>query len=106
VRHKILDVIGDLYLLGYPIRGRVTARLTGHRDNIALLRAIRRRHEHAVGLDHLRHLRAHAVARDLERVAEHRRCFGRRVLDPHDQTPLVKVLPPFVARPYLVAHLE
>ncbi|HXT21028.1 MAG TPA: UDP-3-O-acyl-N-acetylglucosamine deacetylase [Thermoanaerobaculia bacterium] len=40
VRHKILDIIGDLYLLGYPIRGRVTARLTGHRDNIALLRAI------------------------------------------------------------------
>jgi UDP-3-O-acyl N-acetylglucosamine deacetylase len=40
VRHKILDVIGDLYLLGFPIRGRVTARLTGHRDNIALLRQI------------------------------------------------------------------
>jgi UDP-3-O-acyl N-acetylglucosamine deacetylase len=40
VRHKILDIIGDLYLLGYPLRGRVTARLTGHRDNIALLRAI------------------------------------------------------------------
>ena len=40
VRHKILDIIGDRYLLGYPIRGKVTARLTGHRDNIALLRAI------------------------------------------------------------------
>jgi len=40
VRHKILDIIGDLYLLGYPIRGRVTARFTGHRDNIALQRAI------------------------------------------------------------------
>src|SRR3954470_2604033 len=40
VRHKILDIIGDLYLLGYPIRGKVTARLTGHRDNIALLRQI------------------------------------------------------------------
>ena len=40
VRHKILDIIGDLYLLGYPIRGKVTARLTGHRDNIALLRRI------------------------------------------------------------------
>jgi UDP-3-O-[3-hydroxymyristoyl] N-acetylglucosamine deacetylase len=40
VRHKILDVIGDLYLLGYPIRGKVTARLTGHRDNIAILRAL------------------------------------------------------------------
>lgn len=40
VRHKILDVIGDLYLLGYPMRGKVTASLTGHRDNIAILRQI------------------------------------------------------------------
>lgn len=40
VRHKILDIVGDLYLLGYPLRGRVTAKLTGHRDNIALLRQI------------------------------------------------------------------
>jgi UDP-3-O-acyl N-acetylglucosamine deacetylase len=39
-RHKVLDIIGDLYLLGYPIRGKVTARLTGHRDNIALLKTI------------------------------------------------------------------
>jgi UDP-3-O-[3-hydroxymyristoyl] N-acetylglucosamine deacetylase len=39
-RHKVLDIIGDLYLLGYPMRGRVTARLTGHRDNIAILRRL------------------------------------------------------------------
>ena len=42
VRHKILDIIGDLYLLGFPIRGKVTARLTGHRDNIELLQEIQR----------------------------------------------------------------
>lgn len=40
VRHKILDIIGDLYLLGYPLRCKVTARLTGHRDNIAIQRQI------------------------------------------------------------------
>ena len=40
VRHKILDIIGDLYLLGYPVRGKVTARFTGHRDNIKLQRLI------------------------------------------------------------------
>ncbi len=40
VRHKVLDIIGDLYLLGYPVRGKVTAEFTGHRDNIALQRAI------------------------------------------------------------------
>ena len=42
VRHKILDIIGDLYLLGFPIRGKVTARFTGHRDNIDLLREIQK----------------------------------------------------------------
>jgi len=42
VRHKILDIIGDLYMLGFPVRGKVTARFTGHRDNIAILRQIAR----------------------------------------------------------------
>ncbi|HEU4345936.1 MAG TPA: UDP-3-O-acyl-N-acetylglucosamine deacetylase [Candidatus Binatia bacterium] len=40
-RHKILDIIGDFYLLGKPIRGAITARMTGHSDNIALLRKLR-----------------------------------------------------------------
>ena len=40
-RHKILDIIGDFYLLGKPIRGKITAHMTGHSDNVALLRAIR-----------------------------------------------------------------
>ncbi len=39
-RHKVLDLIGDLYLLGRPIVGHVIARKTGHSDNLALLRAI------------------------------------------------------------------
>jgi UDP-3-O-acyl N-acetylglucosamine deacetylase len=40
-RHKILDILGDFYLLGRPMRGAITARMTGHSDNIALLRQIR-----------------------------------------------------------------
>lgn len=47
VRHKILDMIGDLYLLGRPLRGKVTARMTGHSDNIALLKLIREELRHA-----------------------------------------------------------
>lgn len=39
-RHKVLDLIGDLYLLGRPVVGHVTASRTGHSDNLALLRAI------------------------------------------------------------------
>jgi UDP-3-O-acyl N-acetylglucosamine deacetylase len=40
VRHKVLDLIGDFYLLNRPVRGRITARLTGHTENIALLKKI------------------------------------------------------------------
>ncbi|MBI3754179.1 MAG: UDP-3-O-[3-hydroxymyristoyl] N-acetylglucosamine deacetylase [Deltaproteobacteria bacterium] len=39
-RHKILDITGDLYLLGRPIKGKITARMTGHTENILLLRKI------------------------------------------------------------------
>jgi UDP-3-O-acyl N-acetylglucosamine deacetylase len=44
-RHKILDIFGDFYLLGRPLRGFVTARMTGHSDNVALLRLLRERFE-------------------------------------------------------------
>jgi len=40
VRHKILDVMGDLYLLGRPLRGKVTAERSGHRHNVALVRLL------------------------------------------------------------------
>ncbi|HXW84001.1 MAG TPA: UDP-3-O-acyl-N-acetylglucosamine deacetylase, partial [Candidatus Binataceae bacterium] len=39
-RHKVLDLIGDLWLLGRPILGHVTASKTGHSDNLALVKAI------------------------------------------------------------------
>lgn len=41
VRHKILDAIGDLYLLGRPLSGKVTASMTGHSDNVELLKRVR-----------------------------------------------------------------
>lgn len=40
VRHKILDLIGDFYLLNRPVRGKVTAHLTGHTENITIMKRI------------------------------------------------------------------
>lgn len=40
-RHKILDILGDTYLLGRPLRGRIVARKTGHGDTVALVRRLR-----------------------------------------------------------------
>ena len=40
VRHKILDAIGDLYILGKPIIGKFTAHKSGHDLNNRLLREL------------------------------------------------------------------
>ena len=40
VRHKILDALGDLYLIGYPILGRFSAYKSGHALNNLLVREI------------------------------------------------------------------
>ena len=40
VRHKILDLIGDLSLLGFSIRGRITANMTSHGYNQALVKRL------------------------------------------------------------------
>ncbi len=40
-RHKILDILGDFYLLGKPIRGKINAHKSGHTQNIGLLNEIK-----------------------------------------------------------------
>lgn len=41
-RHKLIDVIGDIALIGKPIRGRIIATRPGHKVNNQLARAIRK----------------------------------------------------------------
>jgi UDP-3-O-[3-hydroxymyristoyl] N-acetylglucosamine deacetylase/3-hydroxyacyl-[acyl-carrier-protein] dehydratase len=42
VRHKTLDLIGDLALLGKPIKGHVTAIKSGHKGNVEFARILRK----------------------------------------------------------------
>jgi UDP-3-O-[3-hydroxymyristoyl] N-acetylglucosamine deacetylase/3-hydroxyacyl-[acyl-carrier-protein] dehydratase len=41
VRHKILDLVGDLSLVGAPIRGHIIAERPSHRGNVAVARRLR-----------------------------------------------------------------
>jgi UDP-3-O-[3-hydroxymyristoyl] N-acetylglucosamine deacetylase/3-hydroxyacyl-[acyl-carrier-protein] dehydratase len=48
VRHKVLDLIGDIALLGIPIKGHIIAARSGHKTNVELvkkLRSIQRKNE-------------------------------------------------------------
>ncbi|MFP3905115.1 MAG: UDP-3-O-acyl-N-acetylglucosamine deacetylase [Armatimonadota bacterium] len=40
-RHKLVDMIGDLYLLGRPVNARIVAYRTGHKENRTLTKKIR-----------------------------------------------------------------
>jgi UDP-3-O-acyl N-acetylglucosamine deacetylase len=40
VRHKMLDLMGDLMLIGQPIRARIVAQRCGHGHNVKFLRAL------------------------------------------------------------------
>ncbi len=41
-RHKLLDVMGDISLLGVPIRGRILATKPGHRVNVAFTKLLKK----------------------------------------------------------------
>lgn len=40
-RHKLLDIVGDLALIGYPIKGRIIANRPGHSSNVAFAKKIK-----------------------------------------------------------------
>ena len=42
VRHKTLDLIGDLALLGFPIKGHVTAARAGHASNVEFVKKLKK----------------------------------------------------------------
>ncbi len=79
VRHKVLDLIGDLYLLGRPIQGHVMAIRSGHSLNLRLVQKLRqvieRGKESGIQAQHVepeaRSLDIHAI----QRILPHRYPF-------------------------------
>lgn len=51
VRHKVLDLIGDLYILGRPVKGHIIALRSGHSLNIQLIKQIIEQNKGAVMMD-------------------------------------------------------
>ena len=71
VRHKVLDLIGDLFLVGRPLRGRIVAYKSGHHLNHLLARKLLEQEENAsrqamIGRD------AEMDIRRIQRILPHR----------------------------------
>ena len=48
VRHKVVDLIGDIALLGVPIKGHFLAARSGHKTNVELVKKLRKLHKKQV----------------------------------------------------------
>jgi UDP-3-O-[3-hydroxymyristoyl] N-acetylglucosamine deacetylase / 3-hydroxyacyl-[acyl-carrier-protein] dehydratase len=52
-RHKLLDVVGDLALIGYPIKARIIANRPGHNSNVEFAKKIKqyiKKNKHTRGI--------------------------------------------------------
>jgi UDP-3-O-acyl-N-acetylglucosamine deacetylase len=47
IRHKILDMLGDLYLLGRPLKAYIKAVRPGHEHNINFVKKIFQKYQPA-----------------------------------------------------------
>lgn len=74
VRHKVLDLLGDLMVLGRPLKGHVVSVRSGHRSNVAF---VRRAHEVFTGADRFADLlgATHFDINAISRIMPHRYPF-------------------------------
>jgi UDP-3-O-[3-hydroxymyristoyl] N-acetylglucosamine deacetylase/3-hydroxyacyl-[acyl-carrier-protein] dehydratase len=52
-RHKLLDIVGDLALIGYAVKGHIIANRPGHSSNVAFAKKIKqyiKKNKHAKGI--------------------------------------------------------
>lgn len=105
VRHKILDLIGDLYLLGRPIHGKIIARKSGHALNHELVRALLEQGERRGREDRLRQ-QAALDTQQLRRILPHRYPFLMidKVLEIDGDRRAVGVKNVSINEPYFQGH--
>ncbi len=70
-RHKVLDLIGDLYLLGRSLRGRLVGHKSGHELNHMMVRKLLRQQED-MSRESLLHRDAALDIRRIQRILPHR----------------------------------
>jgi UDP-3-O-[3-hydroxymyristoyl] N-acetylglucosamine deacetylase/3-hydroxyacyl-[acyl-carrier-protein] dehydratase len=110
VRHKILDLLGDLFLLGAPIRGHVVSIKSGHSSNVELVRRIRRNAEETRGPTlKLRARQPMQMSLDIgaiQRIMPHRYPFllVDRILELEENRRVVGVKNVTVNEPFFMGH--
>lgn len=110
VRHKILDLLGDLFLLGMPLRGHVVSIKSGHASNVELVRRIRRHAEETRGpalkLRARRPVQSTLDIGAIQRIMPHRYPFllVDRILELEENRRVVGIKNVTVNEPFFIGH--
>ncbi len=112
-RHKILDVIGDILLLGKPLHAHIVAVRTGHALNVELCKAIRDslkpKPKPPASEGGPKHVLPDETSLDIRRILDtlpHRYPFVMidRVLSMPNQSELVAIKNVSINEPYFIGH--
>ncbi len=77
-RHKLLDMIGDLALIGVPIKGQILAARPGHAANVEFAKVVRKLYQQKKIIKKYQHEKKEGVVFDtnaLQRILPHRHPF-------------------------------
>jgi UDP-3-O-[3-hydroxymyristoyl] N-acetylglucosamine deacetylase/3-hydroxyacyl-[acyl-carrier-protein] dehydratase len=77
-RHKLLDMLGDLALIGVPIKAQILAARPGHRANVEFAKMIRRMYQQKKLVKKFQHVKTEGVVFDInaiQRILPHRYPF-------------------------------
>jgi len=67
-RHKLLDVMGDLALIGVPLKAQILAARPGHASNIAFARMVRKLYQQKKLIRRYQHERKEGVVFDINAI--------------------------------------
>ncbi len=108
-RHKLLDLIGDLALIGVPLKAQILAARPGHASNIEFARKIRRLYEQKKLVRKYQHERKEGVVFDItaiQRILPHRYPFllVDKIIDFKMDESIVGVKTVTVNEPFFEGH--
>ena len=105
VRHKVLDLLGDLSLLGQPVRGHFHAVRSGHSHNLSFVKELYAQQTGPAQFDSMLS-EVHFNINDIERIMPHRYPFLLidRILHLEERKRVVGIKNVTVNEPFFVGH--
>jgi len=107
VRHKILDLLGDLYLLGMRIRGHIIAVRSGHELNVRLVKQLAGLRKKTRAKEDIKLQEGSKVdIKDIKKILPHRYPFllVDRIVEMKKYTRIVGIKNVTVNEPFFMGH--